>query len=260
MFKVSPATLSALCKLTTAFSRLPSDPGLHWARILSGPNAGMYFSMPRLERASFVLGTYERHVVAVMRARLTEGMVAFDVGANAGYFSLVMARLVSARGRVVAFEPDPKNVKALRANIAANCLSNVTCVAKAVSDTSGPVSFATFDYSLVGQIATEHTPDDAAVLEVDGVTLDDYVYENGCAPPHFIKIDVEGAEHKVLYGASRVLKQARPVVVAEVRGGTMWEEIKAFVVAHGYEPLVLPGGEWNIAEHGLGDVLFVPVV
>lgn len=249
------ATLLGCCKMTDN-PALPKDPELYRTRVLGGPLNGLYFSMPCLERAAFALGTYERHVVRTMEENTRPGAVAYDIGANAGYLSLVLARLVGETGRVFAFEPDPKNVRALKANAEINGFPQLTLITKAVSDTCETVTFASFGYSLVGHIAREDTPGDASLFEVECTTVDEFVYTEGQPKPDFIKIDVEGAEEQVLRGASRVLREVRPVILAEVRGA-VWERVLEYMKAHDYSYQIITGG-WQMETDHLGDVVFSP--
>jgi FkbM family methyltransferase len=247
----------ALNLITTGHAGPEASSGLYQTRILRGPNRQLLFSVPQLERLSFALGSYEPHVIQIITRYLRPGLTAYDVGANAGYFTLLMARLVTAAGRVIAFEPDPKNLRTLNLNVSQNHLTNVTVVPKAVSAATGSVEFATFGYSLVGHIATAATPADARLVKVDAITLDEYVFGQGHPAPDLIKIDVEGAEHQVMAGAERVFQTARPVIIAEVRAGQPYEIVLAQLTALNYRMEHLSGG-WQMSEDHLGDLLFLP--
>lgn len=213
--------------------------------------------MPGLERISFILGSYERRLVSVLKKHITSGMVAYDVGANAGYMTLVMAKLVTPEGQIHSFEPDPKNLRALELNLQTNRVVNGVVCPKAVTTSSGSVTFATFEYSLVGHIAGNTTPDDAVLLDVPSVSIDDWIYRHDHAPPHFMKIDVEGAEVDVLQGASSVLSHIRPIVLCEVRAGRDWEQVKQLMESHRYAFDILEG-ERGMAKARFGNVLFTP--
>ncbi len=252
------AVLRGLCWFSSNRAIIPLPEDLYRTKIFSGVLRGMYFSMPQLERAAFALGTYERHLVATITTHVQPGAITYDIGANAGYLTLVMAKLVGRQGHIFAFEPDPKNIKALEANLQINGLSNVTAVAKAVSNNSGIVTFASFDYSLVGHIAQDNTPDDANLFQVESTSLDDFVFIENNPKPTFIKIDVEGAEEQVLRGALRVLRDVRPVILAEIRGGNTWQNVSELMKTYNYGFQLLTGG-WDMEKDNLGDVLFVPV-
>lgn len=251
--------LRALCWLTSNKSMIAPFPNLHQVQVLGGPIKGMYFSMPRLERLAFGLGSYEQDIVKHLQFYIKPGDVVYDVGANAGYLTLVMAQLVGKQGQVFAFEPDPKNFLALTTNIKSNRLSHVTPVDQAVSHQCDTVRFATFDYSLVGHIMESDTPTDATIIEVPSVSLDHYVYQENHPAPTFIKIDVEGGEENVLLGAQKLLQdpERKPIVLAEVREGQMWDKVSQLMQNHGYTCHVIDGG-WQVEQDGLGDVLFLP--
>ena len=73
----------------------------------------------------YVLGAYEPEIADVLRREIAPGSVCFDVGANVGYYAILMARLAGENGTVVAFEPVPLNFETLEQNIALNALKNV---------------------------------------------------------------------------------------------------------------------------------------
>src|ERR671930_32338 len=62
--------------------------------------------------------SYEVFEVSLFKESLDAGMVAVDVGANVGYYTLIAARIVGSGGRVFAFEPDPRTLSALETNVA----------------------------------------------------------------------------------------------------------------------------------------------
>jgi FkbM family methyltransferase len=192
-----------------------------------------------------------------MQRFMKSGDVAYDIGANAGYFTLVMSKIAQTTGKVFSFEPDPKNFRALQTNIRNNGLKNAVAFQKAVSDTTGTVAFATFEYSLVGHIVTANTPEDAKLIEVKSISLDDFVYTEQFPSPSLIKIDVEGAEDRVILGADRLLREAKPVILAEVREGPIYQRIVKFLRDHDYRSEFLKGG-WQQEKHHLADMLFIP--
>lgn len=253
---MSMRLLHGLAWASQRFSGQPAAAGLHKLKVLGGPLRGMYISTPALTRLSFSLGTYQRDVLHVMRRHVSSGMTAYDVGAHMGYFALVLAKLVGPGGRVFAFEPDPRNLEALRSNLVTNAIANVSVTPAAIADEAAEVSFATFPFSSVSHIADSRTPSDARRITVTTITLDSFVYDKGNPAPGFIKIDVEGAEARVLHGATRVLREAAPVVTAEV-WKSHWPEVAQIMGSHGYRSVVL-GGENQMEAAGLADVLFLP--
>ena len=253
----STAALRALCLVTGGAPRVVDGVRMHRSRVLSGPLRGKTMSMPTLERLSFALGTYEPHVARAISEYVRPDAVAYDVGANAGYLSMLMASRAGPAGSVFSFEPDRRNAAALRENLRANNFPTVTIIPSAVSDTSGHLTFATFRYSLVGQIATAATASDAVMVDVPCTTLDDFIYGQGHAAPQFIKIDVEGAEERVFAGGGRTLREARPVIVAEIRSA-VWPAIERMTRDCGYTSRPLAGKDYWAAEYGVNDLLLLP--
>ena len=101
------------------------------------------------------------------------GMLTFDVGANAGYYTLLLARRVGPNGRVVAFEPNPINVAYLREHLRLNKFCNVEIVEAAVTDTDGTAFFS--GTGSMGKLSKTG-------MSVETVRLDDYPH------PDFVKI------------------------------------------------------------------------
>ena len=64
--------------------------------------------------------------------KFREGDIIIDAGAYFGYFTILAAKKVGKTGKVIAFEPDPRNYKILQKNVAAAGLNNVIIVKKAL--------------------------------------------------------------------------------------------------------------------------------
>ena len=139
---------------------------------------------------------------------LREGDTFIDIGANIGYYSLLAARKVGARGRVVAFEPEPRAFSFLEHNVQANGFSNVVVEQKAVSNTPGVLQL----YVSTGNLG-DHRIFPAAerrqTVEVEAVSLDEYLNQAGAARVDFIKIDTQGAESLILEGMRGTLRRHR---------------------------------------------------
>ena len=156
------------------------------------------------------LGTYEPAMQRVIERSVARGGVFYDVGAHAGYFSLLASRVVGAAGRVVAFEPDAGNLRHLREHIRLNDAGNVTVIEAAVADASGSARFAAPSSNFEGTLSR------AGALSVNMVTVDGLVESGALPAPTYVKIDVEGAEFRVLRGARRTLRTASPTIFLAV--------------------------------------------
>jgi FkbM family methyltransferase len=165
-------------------------------------------------------GEYEPTLTAYCRQFLDPERDAIDVGANIGFYTILMARTLPKR-RVLAVEPMPNSVARLKRNIFLNGVSSSVIVFEGVaSDQPGWVEIKSVagleEYSSLG--AMEHPSIVGQRTEthrVAALKLDQLVEEHklDCG---FLKVDVEGAEHLVLAGAQHVLARHRPVVMAEL--------------------------------------------
>ena len=185
--------------------------------VLSGPLKGARWSAHALGHSCW-LGTYERQTQARMKRLLREGDVFYDIGANAGYFTLIGARLVGSRGAVVAFEPVSTNVETLRRHLVWNRVRNATVVAAAVANADGEVDFIASRNSEMGHLANAMSDDAAGgrATRVPSVTIDALVADGRIPPPDVLKLDVEGAELMVLEGSRETLRRYRPRVLVEL--------------------------------------------
>jgi FkbM family methyltransferase len=187
--------------------------------IRQGIAAGLWFT-PGQSNPVSVLGFYEPPVQETLAAQLRPGDIFFDIGANVGFFTVVAARLVGNHGRVVAFEPVPRNLVVLQKNVKRNGFDNVSVIAKAVSNQNGQGELILTEYSGGATLSKYiELPDKTGTVLVDIVTIDQLV-QNGEVPvPSLIKIDVEGAELEVLSGMVTTLRSYHPSILLEVDDG-----------------------------------------
>lgn len=186
--------------------------------ILHGPSRGLRYRIFPGYGWSPLYGGWEPRTQALMLRHLGKGSVAYDVGANYGIHALLMARLIgNGSGRVHAFEPMPSIMAALRENVTLNGFNNVTFVQEALSDASGTVTFLSGAHGGAGHLSNVGDSGGAETT-VATLTLDEYVFGRGNTPPTFIKMDVEGAESRVIAGGRQVLERARPILLMDLHG------------------------------------------
>jgi FkbM family methyltransferase len=137
-----------------------------------------------------------------------------DIGANVGSFTLRAASLSPAR--IFAFEPDPATANVLRKNILNNSLQDrVSVVEAAISDKAGSkIFYVTPGCSLFG---TLHQPrkNEFYHIQVQTISLADIFEKFSLASCDILKMDCEGAEYEILYGAPRELFQKINTIVME---------------------------------------------
>jgi FkbM family methyltransferase len=160
----------------------------------------------------FYKSDYEPETVKYLRENLKPGETFIDIGAHIGLFTVLAARLVGKTGKVITFEPTPVTLQALKSVVKMNgCSSVVTVRGEAMSEEKGTaVFYDTGDtMSVTNSLIKNETS--CGEIEVPTISLDEFVMENDIAPD-IIKIDVEGAELKVLRGSRRTLEIEQPKV------------------------------------------------
>ncbi|HET9769111.1 MAG TPA: FkbM family methyltransferase [Thermoanaerobaculia bacterium] len=221
-----------LARLVRApFRMVPGDRPL---RILSGPLRGAAW-LPRSAPHGCWLGIYERATQRLFSRQIAAGDVVFDVGAHVGFYSLLASRLVGPAGRVVAFEPLARNLELIERHLAYNGASNVMVVKAAVGERTGQERFDGSGEPSMGALAAEGDL-------VDLVCIDDLVGAGKIQPPQLMKIDVEGAESRVLQGAAATLAKYRPAILLAAHGWAQWSECSRRLSALGYSLRLLRDG------------------
>lgn len=192
------------------FSRSWEKPvAFRGARFVIGKDLGLY---------PFVrAGGFEERELDWLLPRLRKDDVVWDVGANIGIYSVLMAPRAA---RVVAFEPVAATLERLRDNLELNEASNVTVVSEALSDTAGEATMAT----VLGGAGGNHLlrGGERGDVSVRVTTGDAYAAEHGA--PDVIKVDIEGFEPHFVRGAIGVIRQKRPLLTLEVNSTTMAAE------------------------------------
>lgn len=181
---------------------------------------GMRLQVPAADdvgRRLFKYGVHEAPVLEWLQERPApaRGDLALDVGANLGWYSVLLDRLAAGRLAVHAFEPDPDNRALLETNLALNGCDGVTVRPEALSDQDGVATL--HRYRAINRGKHSLLPLEGAVdtVEVRHTSLDRYLDGAGLAERDIwlLKIDVEGLEPAVLSGAARCLERVQAVVL-----------------------------------------------
>lgn len=156
-------------------------------------------------------GAYEPFATSLVKKVVKEGDVVLDIGANIGYYTLILAKLVGQRGKVFAFEPGPLNFALLKKNIEINGYKNVILEQKAVSDRSEMTRlYLSADNPADHRIYDSH--DNRRFIQISAVRLDDY-FKDYFGKIDFIKMDIQGAEGLAIKGMANLLRRNANVKV-----------------------------------------------
>lgn len=208
------------------------------------PGAGFVYDAPPgdgLARSLHWRGirAYEGETLTVFEALARRGGTVVDVGANTGVY-LLTACAASPDVNVVAFEPVPRLMASLRRNVALNGWDDrCRLLDLALSDTTGTADFVlpTIDVPTSAHLAAAaYRSHEGAVVTVQSARLDDVLVDEDV---RLVKIDVEGAEDRVLAGMQRLLARCRPNIIVECLPEGPYREVQRILAEHGYRFLHL---------------------
>ncbi len=146
---------------------------------------------------------------------LRPGDTVLDVGANAGYYTMIAALLVGHEGAVHAFEPSPAALPWLRASVAQSPSAPIHLHPVAVTDRCGHATFHVARPECTGYSSLRDLGADATrQVTVPTIPLDALLER--LTPVRLVKIDVEGAELLVLRGMAGLIERDRPYIIVEV--------------------------------------------
>lgn len=158
---------------------------------------------------------------------LKQGMVVLDIGAHVGYYSKMASQLVGDTGRVVAFEPHPRNHDYLTRNVGGR--KNVTILQVALAETEGTAEL--YDYLMMSASGSLHYDENIRNVQMAQVSahdiaprigkdfepkkysvrtapVDSLLADLGIREVHLVKMDIEGAEMGALRGMRETIKNS----------------------------------------------------
>lgn len=172
-----------------------------------GMDIGGSYGLDALARGLLLGNSYEAHTTMLFGELVKPDMVVVDIGAHIGYYTILASKLVGPKGRVFAFEPEPKNYADLKKNIELNRCTNIAALRTAVSSRNGKARLFTTTGSS-GECSLIDTRQQPRQRPKDAITTDTTTLDNilGSMVVDAIKIDVDGGEMDVLMGAGKVIK------------------------------------------------------
>jgi len=165
-------------------------------------------------------GGFEPTERAFVSRFLRAGMTVLDIGAHHGLYTLLASKRVGPSGRVFAFEPSPRERKALQWNVGLNRCKNVLIEELALGKEEGEGRLYVVDGHETGcnSLRPPASAGATSPVAVRVSSLDAWLRTHDVKTVDFIKLDVEGGELAVLQGARKILEvRPRPVILAEVQ-------------------------------------------
>lgn len=161
-------------------------------------------------------GVYEYWMARLFFDLVKDEMTILDIGAHKGSYSLLCAKLMNDRGRVLAFEPDPENCNWIKKNIQANGYKCIELHQCALSDREGSATF--YAANGLGSLVSTSLPTayDKKPITVQTRMLDTVLNAENIHIVDIIKVDVEGADLLVLKGAERTLRSMNVILLMDI--------------------------------------------
>lgn len=153
---------------------------------------------------------WEPEMTKMFKKTIKSGMTVLDVGANMGYYTLLMGKLMKNKGKIISFEPTLGGFERLKTNVSLNDFNNIVLERIGLANKNGKI-----------KAKIRHSWKMSSLIEPKAETiylmrLDDYVKKNKIEKIDFIKIDVDGYEYEVLKGAKEILEKYKPILCLEI--------------------------------------------
>ena len=167
-------------------------------------------------RSLLLYGIYQPPLAHALRSRLQDGAYCLDIGANVGYFALDFAAHVGKTGRVAALEANPALVDQVRAQAQLNDFTQLSVYHNAITEHSG-TKLPFYISSSLGKssLYEDHAGKTERVVEVEAISVDDFIQREGWSRLDVVKIDIEGADVWALLGGAQTIARFRPLIAFE---------------------------------------------
>ena len=148
-----------------------------------------------------------------------QGDVVVDIGAHMGRYTIIGAKRVGTKGKIVAIEANPSNFEMLNRNIKLNRLTNIISLNNAVYSKETKIKLylpgEELGDTIYNTIVSDRAKNEDKFVEVSANTLDYLLQSKGIKQEqvNWIKIDVEGAEFEVLKGATNILSNSKDIAL-----------------------------------------------
>ncbi|MCS7237003.1 MAG: FkbM family methyltransferase [Thermoguttaceae bacterium] len=162
-----------------------------------------------------LFGVHEPLATQLIKSFVRPGDCVLDIGANIGYYALLLSQLVGERGAVLAVEPHPGNFRLLCQNLRLNRVDNVWVAQAAVAATEGTAQLEVSHASNWHSLVQSGLRPPGRAITVATITVD-RIRQLWGRPISLMRMDTEGYEGHILQGAKRTIAEDRPALVVEV--------------------------------------------
>lgn len=174
---------------------------------------------------------------------LRKNDVFFDIGAHFGYFTLLVSEILEQTGNIISCEPSRNSFKILQKNV--EDLANIIILNNLISDKDEQHTFYEFNnhFSEYSSIDIAQYQDQSWFQQnkpnkilIESYTIDALIVRHNMIPT-IIKVDVEGAEYRVIKGAMNLLNNHAPIIILEFIANSRSNEnhLKAASLLHSWQ-------------------------
>ena len=200
------------------------SPNEKWRRIKFGIAKKCWFLISRKSHLRIEFGLFELSLAKYVCAFSRNANIAYDIGAEMGYYSLAFLRCMGGSGKVYAFEANEERVLKFSELVKRNNAEERIKVFEAY-------------------VTNEEDLDLGSSLKK--ISLDSFVYKQGNPAPNVIKMDIEGEELKALQGAEKMLREYRPRLMIEIHSRDLAIQCPAYLEKLGYKVRTIKQGWFN---------------
>ena len=168
---------------------------------------------------ALTLRVYEKSEIAFFKKHCRGDMVFADVGSNVGLYSALALHTLSNKGRIIALEPHPESFALLSKNAEVNQKARgienapqIDIFQMAASSQSGMRTLALNPDNKADNRVSD-APDEWESIPVEAKSMDELLAEQGIAEVNFVKMDVQGYEHRIVSGFMETLRRSTKTIV-----------------------------------------------
>ena len=181
---------------------------------------GIYFPIESSDNCGVIKSLlsgriWERRIVELYKTIVKKGDIVLDCGAFIGLHTLELSKLVGDTGKVYSFEPIPAVADCLEKTMEEKNIQNVVLVRNALYNKSNIKLEFVSEHNGLSSVANYRRKPFKYKYKLNSICIDDFINIPEDKKITFIKIDVEGSEHKVLEGAIKTIKKYRPTIIFE---------------------------------------------
>lgn len=174
-----------------------------------------------IQQQLFWYGHYEKELGELLKKIVRPGDVFLDLGANIGYFSLLVA-INSPSANIISFEPAKDLFHYMNDNISLNNIKNVSAINAAAGEINEEKDLFISSPDNSG-MSSFHQPENYSGKKerVKVLSMDEWFKTSGLSKIDIIKLDIEGSELAALKGMKEILQKQKPVLIVEVNPETL---------------------------------------